>query len=359
MDLRSLAAFRYHLPEELIAQEPGERGASRLLTLHRGTGAVGHRRFAELPELLPKGALLVANNSRVLPVRLVGQTPTGGKAECFILTPVPLLQQAAQTCSEGCTAEAHVLLKPGKTMKPGRELTFGEGDLAVTVLRKGEFGHHDVQLRWQGSLAEVLSRHGHMPLPPYIRRPDTRADADRYQTVYARPDKAGSAAAPTAGLHFTPEMRTRLAEKGFDWAELTLHVGYGTFSPVRHEDIDAHVMHAEYVECPDTTALAVNRARAEGRPVIAVGTTACRTLEGIAAARGGVEAFSGWTDIFIRPGYSFRVVDGLVTNFHLPESTLLMLVCALAGYEPTMHAYAEAVADRYRFFSYGDAMLIS
>lgn len=361
VDLSRLAAYSYALPEHLVAQEPGERGASRLLVLHKDSGQVAHRRFADLPDLLPPKALLVANNSRVLPVRLLGQTPTGGKAECFVLTPVPLLEQAAVETGDEFSAEADVLLKPGKFMQPGRQITFG--GLTVRVLEKGEFGHHRVRLVWKkdrdhGSLAALLNTSGHMPLPPYIRRPDTEADQRRYQTVYARADKAGSAAAPTAGLHFTDAMRATLASAGFEWAEVTLHVGYGTFSPVRHEKLDEHVMHAEYVECSEATAQAIARARAEGRPVIAVGTTSCRTLEGIAAHCGQVQAYAGWINLFIRPGFAFKAVDGLITNFHLPESTLLMLVCALAGYDATMRAYDEAVREEYRFFSYGDASLI-
>lgn len=364
MDLNSLAAFRYELPEHLVAQEPGERGASRLLVISKQDGQVSHHRFADLPSLLPAGALLVANNSRVLPVRLLAQTPTGGKAECFILTPVPLLEQAAladsavieQTHNPMLTADADVLLKPGKFMQPGREIAFG--GLLVRVLEKGEFGHHKVRLTWQGSLCALLNEAGHMPLPPYIRRPDTEADQCRYQTIYARADKAGSAAAPTAGLHFTDPMRASLVQHGFEWAEVTLHVGYGTFSPVRHENLDEHVMHAEYVECSEATAEAILRAKAQGRAVIAVGTTSCRTLEGIAATCGKIQPYSGWINLFIRPGFAFKSVDGLITNFHLPESTLLMLVSALAGYKSTMSAYAEAVREEYRFFSYGDASLI-
>lgn len=248
--------------------------------------------------------------------------------------------------------------------------------MRVVVLEKGDFGRCRARLVWSAGdpekaagaeeAAEALRRHfetlGHLPLPPYIRRPDTPEDAGRYQTVYARADKAGSVAAPTAGLHFTGDMRQRLRERGFEWAEVTLHVGYGTFSPVRCADVRDHVMHAEYAEVPAETALAVNRARAEGRPVLAVGTTAARTLEGAAAAQnaedGALAPCSGWVNSFIRPGYAFRVIDGLITNFHLPESTLLMLVSALTGRERMLTLYAEAVERGYRFFSYGDAMLI-
>lgn len=364
MDLNSLAAYEFELPESLIAQEPGERGASRMLVLDRHSGQREHKSFADLPDLLPEGALLVANNSRVVPVRLLGQTPTGGKMECFILSPVPLLILEANACAEQgrCEVLAQVLLRPGKSMRPGKTVYFGESqELAVTVVTKGEFGHHEVMLSWAGErqgLLKQVNRIGHMPLPPYIRRADTENDKTRYQTVYSKTDKSGSAAAPTAGLHFTPEICAEMGRRGVQWCELTLHVGYGTFSPVRASMLDDHKMHAEYLECSAESAEMINKAKAEGRPVIAVGTTSCRSLEGIAAQHGSLVPFSGFTDIFIRPGYNFRVVDGLITNFHLPESTLLMLVCALAEYDSTMAAYAEAVKERYRFFSYGDAMFV-
>lgn len=362
----TLAYYHYDLPEERIAQTPVPRGESRLLVLERGSGARSHHMFHELPDLLPEGALLVANNSRVLPVRVPGRRPSGGSMECFVLAPVPLLEQAAEVGEDGtCRAETDVLLRPGKNMRTGATVRFpyaeAEDGLDVTITAKGEYGRHTVRLAWQGGrggLSAFLQAHGKLPLPPYIRRPPTAADSEMYQTIYARADKAGSAAAPTAGLHFTPAMRQALARRGFGWAEVTLHVGYGTFSPVRVEDIRQHHMHREYIECPPATARAITAARAMGKPIIAVGTTACRTLEGIAAERGGIEPFSGWTDIFIRPGFSFRVVDGLITNFHLPESTLLMLVSALAGHDAVLDAYHDAVERRYRFFSYGDAMLI-
>lgn len=369
-DLSLLASYSYELPEHLVAQEPGERGASRLLVAGKD-GSREHRRFVDLPDVLeqrfPAGVLLVANNSRVVPVRLVGQLPTGGKCECFVLSPVPLLVRDAQAASlisgdsPVCRVPASVLLKPGKTMRVGRELFFCSDALKVTVTAKGEFGHHEVILEWQGRAENLLTlfyAHGHMPLPPYIRRADNESDKSRYQTIYAHDDKSGSAAAPTAGLHFTPEICAELAHRGQWWAEVTLHVGYGTFSPVRALCVDDHKIHAEYVECAENTVNMIKKAKQEGRAVIAVGTTACRTLEGIAAACGSLREYQGFTDIFIRPGRSFQVVDGMLTNFHLPESTLLMLVCAMLGYEQTIAAYEEAVAQEYRFFSYGDAMLI-
>lgn len=362
-----LSAYDYALPEELIAQQPCVRGASRLLVLEKSGGSPRHALFENLPDLLPQGALLVANNSRVVPVRLVGLRPTGGKTELLLLSPLPLLEKTCVRHGERATVAAEVLLRPGRSARPGTVLFFGEEPdlLQVEVLEKGEFGRHNVKLSWScgaeasGSLRAFFERYGRLPLPPYIRRPATDEDARNYQTIYAASDKAGSAAAPTAGLHFTPLMRNRLAEAGFEWTEVTLHVGYGTFSPVRCEDVRQHVMHREYIECPSAAAEAVARAKAEGRPVIAVGTTSCRTLEGTAAQCGGVvRPFMGWTDIFIRPGYVFHVVDGLITNFHLPRSTLVMLVSALTGRERLLAAYTEAVARRYRFFSYGDAMLI-
>ena len=360
----TLAYYRYDLPEELIAQEPLARGESRLLVLNRRTGTREHRFFRDLPDLLPEGALLSANNSRVLPVRIPGTRPTGGKSECLLLSPAPLLEQAAAESEGRFRAKAEVLLKPSRAVHEGDCLFFPderEGALRVRVLAKGDFGRHDVWLEWSGGrsgLTSFLQRFGKLPLPPYIHRESRPSDADTYQTVYSRADKAGSAAAPTAGLHFTDAMRSRLRERGFGWAEVTLHVGYGTFSPVRCADIREHVMHSEFIDCPRETAEAIRAAKAEGRPVIAVGTTACRTLEGIAQKCGSVEPFAGWTNIFIRPGYTFRAIDGMITNFHLPESTLLMLVCALAGHDAVLAAYNDAVKERYRFFSYGDAMLI-
>lgn len=419
-----LSSYRFPLPEAQIAQHPGERGASRLLVADRvpaGDGRPVHARFADLPDYLPRGALLVANNSRVVPARLIGRRPGGGRAEFLLLSPLPLICAEASPAGEGMFfVEAEGLIKPSGRIRPGDELVFGPGPeqprgvasgavpddadavsapvvapvaaaedrpdcpqgrgvLRITVLEKGDFGRCRARLVWAAGdsdnseggggaegAAEALRRHfrtlGHLPLPPYIRRPDTPEDAARYQTVYARADKAGSVAAPTAGLHFTGDMRQRLRDRGFEWAEVTLHVGYGTFSPVRCADVREHVMHAEYAEVPAETALAVNRARAEGRPVLAVGTTAARALEGAAAAQDGAEGAlapcSGWVNSFIRPGYVFRVIDGLITNFHLPESTLLMLVSALTGRERMLTLYAEAVERGYRFFSYGDAMLI-
>lgn len=359
-----LKSYDFELPPEQIAQFPPEkRGASRLLVLPRaGDLDLRHARFSDLPGLLPENALIVANNSRVLQARLLGSRATGGKVEFLLLTPLPLvLAQAAPETRAGAggafSAEAEGLVRAGGSVREGETFDFGAG-IRVTVLQSGPFGRRRVRLRWQGDLAKAFAATGHIPLPPYIKRADGAEDLSRYQTVYARDDKTGSVAAPTAGLHFTPELRRELALAGFEWAEVTLYVGYGTFSPVRGEDIRTHRMHREYVEIPEATAEAVARARAEKRPVVAVGTTSVRALEGVAELCGRVQPYTGWTDIFLYPGRGFRVADAVLTNFHLPESSLLMLISAFAGRKRVLAAYAEAVARGYRFFSYGDAMLI-
>ena len=318
-----LSSYRYELSPERIAQHPGERGASRLLVLDRETGKRIHSHFSHLLEYLPKGTLLIANNSRVVPARMIGQRPSGGKMEFLLLTPMPLLEQHGEGDGWHC-AEADGLIKPAKNARIGDHLVFGD-DLRVEVLAKGEFGRHRVRLHWTGDIRALFESRGHLPLPPYIKREDTKDDRGTYQTVYARDDKAGSVAAPTAGC----------------------------------EDIREHVMHEEFVEVPQATVDAIGKAKAEGRPVIAVGTTSARTLEGVAGAHGGeLTAHQGWINCFIWPGYRFHVLDGLITNFHLPESTLLMLVSALTGRERMLETYTEAVKMEYRFFSYGDAMLI-
>ena len=352
----SLDSYSFDLPEELIAQAPaGKRDASRLLVVDKGRGVACEALFTDLPGLLPEGALLVVNNSRVLPARLLTQKPTGGAVEFLLLTPLPLIEPALG--GEWSEAEVEGLLRASKKPKPGDVLSFAS-DLEIEVLERGEFGKSRVALRWQGSLKHIFERIGHMPLPPYIRRPDSADDRARYQTLHSREDKQGSVAAPTAGLHFTPELRQALAAKGFGWAEVSLHVGYGTFSPVRAADIREHRMHGEYIEIPEETAQAVAQAKAQGRPVFAVGTTSARALEGAFALTGEVRPFTGWTDIFIRPGYPFAVIEGMLTNFHLPGSSLVIMVTALAGKSIILDAYAHAVRERFRFFSYGDAMLI-
>jgi len=358
-----LNSYGFVLPEERIAQYPsGERDASRLMVLERETDRIDTARFSDILRFLPENCLLVANNSRVIPARMWGRRSGGGRVEVLLLTPLPLLE-ARPELGGRFTAEAEVLLRPAKKVRPGERLSISDG-LEMELIERGDFGRCRVLLRWQGDVGELLERHGAMPLPPYIHRPKPQdGDSERYQTTYARQDKTGSVAAPTAGLHFTPELRAALQASGREWAELTLYVGYGTFSPVRCRDIREHAMHAEYVELPAATAEAVNRARQEGRPVIAVGTTSARTLEGVFAAQRVrdsdlLAAHAGWINIFLYPGRPFHVTDGLITNFHLPESSLLMLAAALAGRERVLAAYARALAEGFRFFSYGDAMLI-
>lgn len=335
--------FYYDLPEELIAQEPVEpRDASRLLTLDKRTGRLTDGTFRDVRELLRPGDCLVLNDSRVLPARLLGhRAATGAQVELLLLTP------------HG-TDTWEVLAGPGRRAKPGDELVFGEGLLRATVLEILEGGNRLVRFAYEGNFYETLEKIGQMPLPPYIKK--RLEDGERYQTVYAR--ERGSAAAPTAGLHFTPALLDEIRAMGVEIAFVTLHVGLGTFRPVKEEEITAHRMHAEHYELSVETANVINRTRARGGRVIAVGTTSCRTLESVGLTDGLVQPAEGWTSIFIYPGYTFQVLDGLITNFHLPESTLIMLVSAFAGYENTMEAYRHAVAEKYRFFSFGDAMAI-
>ena len=361
-----LTGYRFPLPQEQIAQfPPAERGTSRLMILRRGPASDDpptclHSHFSELLRFLPKGALLVANNSRVLEARLLTKRATGGKIEFLLLTPLPLLLAKAvrdpgQTGQ--FTAEAEGLTRSSASLQKGEVLHFGK-ELSVQILERQAFGRTQVRLAWQGDLTRLFSEIGHIPLPPYIRREDESRDKERYQTVYAKKDKTGSVAAPTAGLHFTTELRTELLAHGIAWSEVTLYVGYGTFSPVRTQDIRQHVMHSEYVEISEETARLLRSAKEEGRPIIAVGTTSLRALEGMMLARGSIQPYQGFTDIFLYPGKTLQLVDGLLTNFHLPESSLLMLVAALTGRKRILHAYEEAVQRGYRFFSYGDAMLI-
>ena len=335
--------FYYDLPQELIAQTPiQQRDASRLMTLNRSTGETGHHRFYELPDFLRPGDCLILNDSRVLPARLLGQRlPGGGACEVLLLT----------DRGEG-TWEC--LVRPGRKMRPGTRLSFGNGELAAEVTGETEGGNRLVRFTYQGIFLEVLERLGKMPLPPYIKA--ELQDRERYQTVYSRHN--GSAAAPTAGLHFTPELLETIAAKGVGIGYVTLHVGLGTFRPVKEESIIDHAMHSEYCILSQETAELINRTRAAGGRCVCVGTTSCRTLESWAGEDGHMEAKSGWTDIYIYPGYRFKVTDALVTNFHLPESTLVMLVSAFAGRERVLAAYQEAVRERYRFFSFGDAMFI-
>lgn len=333
--------FDYELPEELIAQTPAEpRDSSRMLCYRRDTDEVSHRIFRDLPEILRPGDLLVHNNTRVLPARLYGFTPHGGKVEVLLLKRRSL-------------AEWEVLVKPGKKAREGAELFFSEELSLVVKGRTGE-GERIVEFRYDGVFEDIISRLGEMPLPPYIH--EKLADGERYQTVYSKVN--GSAAAPTAGLHFTPALFDRLREKGVETADILLHVGLGTFRPVKAEEITRHHMHSEYYEIDEINADKINRAKREGRRVIAVGTTSVRTLESVADENGFVRSCRGNTEIFIFPGYRFRCVDGLITNFHLPKSTLIMLISAFLGREKTLELYNLAVKNRYRFFSFGDAMLL-
>ncbi|GAA4705365.1 tRNA preQ1(34) S-adenosylmethionine ribosyltransferase-isomerase QueA [Brevibacillus fulvus] len=336
--------FDFYLPERLIAQHPlAERTASRLLVLHKQTGEIEHRRFVDLIEYLEAGDVLVLNDSRVLPARLIGEkVDTGAKIEVLLLK--SLGDDRWET-----------LVKPGKRVKPGTEISFGDGLLRCTCEAVTESGGRIIKFSYEGIFYEILERLGSMPLPPYIH--EQLEDKERYQTVYAR--ESGSAAAPTAGLHFTKEYLAKLEEKGVKLAYITLHVGLGTFRPVSADKIEEHVMHSEYYEMSEETVALIKQAKAAGKRVIAIGTTSCRTLETVGSERNGqLEACSGWTDIFIYPGYEFKVIDGLLTNFHLPKSTLVMLVSALAGREHILQAYKSAVEQEYRFFSFGDAMLI-
>lgn len=349
--------FDFDLPPELIAQEaPPERGASRLLRLDRHTGSTAHSRIAELPELLAPGDLLVVNNTRVFPARLLGRRePSGGAVECLLVT---RLQAAGPDGDELWEA----LVSPGQKLKPGARVRFdGNGDVSVEgeILERRPFGRRVVRLRaGAGSSVErAVDLIGHIPLPPYIKRSDAAADRERYQTVFAQ--ARGSIAAPTAGLHFTPALLDACAGRGIARAEITLHVGYGTFQPIRVDVVEEHRMETEQYEIPEAAAAAINAALDEGRRVIAVGTTTTRTLESVARAHGGrLAPGRGSSDLFIYPGFEFRVLSGLVTNFHLPQSSLLMLVSAFAGREAVLRAYRDAVAHGYRFYSYGDAMLV-
>ena len=337
--------FAYDLPEELIAQTPVEpRDASRLMTLDKKTGAVGHYHFYDIVDLLRPGDCLILNDSRVLPARIYGvKEGTGARVEFL------LLENKGNDTWEA-------LAGPGKKAKPGARFTFGDGLMTGEVLEILEGGNRLVSFSYDTSRSfyEVLDQIGQMPLPPYIT--EQLKDKERYQTVYSR--ELGSAAAPTAGLHFTPELMEKLKEKGVNLGFVTLHVGLGTFRPVKVDEITEHKMHSEHYDVSEETAALINRTKESGGRVIAVGTTSCRTLESVMAKEGRMKKSDGWTDIFIYPGYSFQILDGLITNFHLPESTLIMLVSAFAGYEHIMHAYKVAVQEGYRFFSFGDAMLV-
>ena len=335
--------FNYQLPEELIAQTPLERrDGSRLMTLDRNTGAWEHHHFYELPDFLNPGDCLILNDSRVLPARLLGQRLPGGGA-CEVLL---LIDRGEKTWE--------CLVRPGRHMREGAKLSFGNGELTAEVTKVLPDGNRLVRFDYEGIFLEVLEHLGKMPLPPYIK--EELQDQERYQTVYSR--EVGSAAAPTAGLHFTKELLEKIREKGVNEAFVTLHVGLGTFRPVKAEEVTEHHMHSELCMMNAETAKMLNETKRSGGRIICVGTTSCRTLESLVNDDGTFEAKSKWTDIFIYPGYTFKAMDGLITNFHLPESTLVMLVSAFAGREHVLNAYEEAVKQRYRFFSFGDAMCI-
>ena len=342
-EMMKTSDFSYDLPKELIAQTPVEpRDHSRLMVLHKESGEVEHRHFYDVIDYLNPGDCLIVNDSRVLPARLYGQKEgTGGHMEFL------LLQNLGNDQWE-------TLAKPGKKAKPGAVFTFGDGKLRAVVKEVKEDGNRIVQFFYEGSFYAILDEIGQMPLPPYIK--EKLQDKERYQTVYSH--EVGSAAAPTAGLHFTPELMEKIRRKGIAIGFVTLHVGLGTFRPVSVENVLAHKMHAEHYSMPAETAELIQKTKQNGGRVIAVGTTSCRTLESVAAQHGRICECEGWTDIFIYPGFQFKVLDALITNFHLPESTLVMLVSALAGRENILHAYETAVKEKYRFFSFGDAMLI-
>ncbi len=335
--------FYFELPEELIAQYPLEkRDSSKLMVLDKKTGEIEHRKFHDILEYLNEGDTLVLNNTRVLPARLIGEKEeTGGKIEFLLLKRI-----------EGDKWEC--LAKPGRKAKVGTVFTFGEGKLKAIVREIGEEGNRIIEFKYDGIFEQVLDELGQMPLPPYIH--EKLEDKERYQTVYSK--EKGSAAAPTAGLHFTEELLKEIKDKGVNIAYLTLHVGLGTFRPVKVDDVNNHVMHSEYYHLDKENAELINKTKEAGKRVIAVGTTSSRTLETIGDENGRVREQSGWTDIFIYPGYKFKIVDNLITNFHLPESTLIMLVSALAGQDNIMNAYNTAVKEKYRFFSFGDSMFI-
>ena len=339
--------FYYDLPESLIAQTPVEpRNASRLLVMDKKTGELTHRHFYDLKDFLRKGDLLVVNDSRVLPARLYGHKE-GGDPETSSLIEFLLLEQKGDKVWE-------IICHPGKKVRPGKRFTFGNGRLLAEVLEVKEDGNRIVRFECEGDFYTALDDVGQMPLPPYIK--EKLKDKERYQTVYSR--EIGSAAAPTAGLHFTREQLDEIRAMGVNIASVTLHVGLGTFRPVKEETVEDHHMHTEHYVLPEETAELINKTKAAGGRVISVGTTSTRTLESVATFNGRIEAASGDTNIFIYPGYEFKCVDALITNFHLPESTLIMLVSAFAGYENTMAAYKCAVEEKYRFFSFGDAMFI-
>ncbi len=351
-----LDSYDYELEPELIAQHPpASRTESRLLVLNKKSGAIKLSVFSALKEYLSPGSLLVANNTKVLPARLWGRKETGGRVEFLLLTPLPLIKP--ETCENGKKTLVECLLKSSRRCKPEEKIFF-PGDVIFRVLENAPMGRTKGELFWSGDLGRYFIENGCVPLPPYIQRQDERSDRERYQTVYASDEKLGSVAAPTAGLHFSPGFRETLKESGFDWAEVTLYVGYGTFSPVRVKDIREHKMHPEYIEVPDKTAQKIFQTRSLGKKIVAIGTTTARTLESLVVPQENPAGYRGFTELFIYPGYRFKNIDQLITNFHLPGSSLMMMVSALAGRENILRAYQIARQEKFRFFSYGDAMLI-
>ncbi len=336
--------FYFDLPEELIAQTPlADRASSRLMVLNRATGEVEHKIFRDITHIINPGNCLVLNETKVLPARLIGaRKDTGTRVEILLLK-----RLSEENCWE-------TIVYPGKKARPGHIIEFGGGLLEAEVVKVVDEGNRVVRFKYEGIFEELLDKLGQMPLPPYIK--EKLEDKNRYQTVYAKNE--GSAAAPTAGLHFTPELLKELEDKGVNIAKLTLHVGLGTFRPVKAEDINEHIMHSEFYMIDQKNADIINNTKKNGGKIISVGTTSTRTLESIADENGFVKECSGWTNIFIYPGYKFKIIDNLITNFHLPESTLIMLVSALAGRENVLNAYKIAVENKYRFFSFGDAMFI-
>lgn len=354
----NISSYDFDLPQELIAQHPlQKRQDSRLFLLQRSSGQTKDCRFADLPDLLPRDALLVRNVSRVFPARLFGRkVETNAQVEFLLTTPLALINQQIRSAGEK-QARVQGLCRPLKHIKAGQRIEFGK-DLQLVIQEKKGDGLVTGILAWQDDLYQLLQSYGQLPLPPYIKRQAQPKDLERYQTVYARQDKTGSVAAPTAGLHFNAHILKKMERQGLQWADISLYVGYGTFSPLRVQDVRTHTMHAEYIEISHQEAQKIEQARLQSRPVIAVGTTTVRALESVMRTHGAIRQFSGWSDLFIYPGFEFQIVRHLITNFHLPRSSLLLMVSAFAGRQNILAAYRQAIAWGYRFFSYGDCMLI-
>ncbi|WP_291319570.1 tRNA preQ1(34) S-adenosylmethionine ribosyltransferase-isomerase QueA [Desulfonatronospira sp.] len=351
-----LKNYDYDLDPARIASRPAPgRGESRLLVLDRQGGDIQEARFENIDQYLEPGSLLVVNNSKVLPARLMGRKESSGAVEFLLLTPLPLISPARENGEKKARVEC--LVRASRRPRPGDWIYFAE-NVRFRLTKELAQGRAMGDLFWTGDLGDYFVRFGHVPLPPYIKRQDEPQDVQRYQTVYADPDKQGSVAAPTAGMHFTPQLRQRLEDMGCMWAEVCLYVGYGTFSPVKSKDIRQHVMHPEYIEVGLQAARSIRSAQVEGRKVVAVGTTTVRTLESVCRMRGRVEPFTGWTDLYIYPGFRFEAVDQLITNFHLPKSSLLIMVSAFTGRQKIFYSYKYARDEGFRFFSYGDAMFI-